>query len=176
VVLFAETDVNALARVAEHGGPRLTGAEAVQAFGVYLFASLHFVRMSDDLQSNILNPTHPIQRLEAPTFTDTITIVHALIHVHPVSVSFKMQHVSPLQENSAYPTSVHLQANPAGFSHASLPPGAQVPDQELEDISNGPETHQDVQNLSNRRVKRIRPLIPPQILQEDLPMYVIWCS
>jgi len=29
---------------------------------------------------------------------------------------------------------------------------------------------QDVQSLSNRRVKRIRPLIPPQILQEDLPI------
>jgi hypothetical protein len=29
---------------------------------------------------------------------------------------------------------------------------------------------QDVNKLSDRRVKRIRPLIPPQILQEDLPL------
>jgi hypothetical protein len=32
---------------------------------------------------------------------------------------------------------------------------------------------QDVSKLSDRRVKRIRPLIPPQILQEDLPVYVL---
>ena len=29
-----------------------------------------------------------------------------------------------------------------------------------------------ITSLENRRVKRIRPLIPPQILQEDLPLYV----
>lgn len=87
-----------------------------------------------------------------------------------------MQHVPPLQENSAYPTSVYLQADPAGFSHASHHPGAQVPDQEPEDCRTDPETHQDVHHLSNRRVKRIRPLIPPQILEEDLPMYEICCS
>ena len=28
-----------------------------------------------------------------------------------------------------------------------------------------------IQKLENRRVKLIRPLIPPQILQEDLPLY-----
>lgn len=27
--------------------------------------------------------------------------------------------------------------------------------------------------LENRRVKATRPLIPPQILQEDLPLYVV---
>jgi hypothetical protein len=31
---------------------------------------------------------------------------------------------------------------------------------------------QDIEKISDRRVKRIRPLIPPQILNEDLPLYV----
>jgi len=30
-----------------------------------------------------------------------------------------------------------------------------------------------LQRLENRRVKATRPLIPPQILQEDLPLYVL---
>ena len=30
--------------------------------------------------------------------------------------------------------------------------------------------------LENKRVKSTRPLIPPQILQEDLPLYVLQLS
>lgn len=32
-----------------------------------------------------------------------------------------------------------------------------------------------LQRLENRRVKATRPLIPPQILQEDLPLSVVVC-
>ncbi|KAG8679548.1 hypothetical protein FRC08_016922, partial [Ceratobasidium sp. 394] len=40
-------------------------------------------------------------------------------------------------------------------------------------MSSGVSVHDAVAQLHNRRVKNIRPLIPPQILTEELPLTLI---